>query len=161
MTQTVKNLPAMQQTQLWSLGWEDPLEKGMATYSSILTWEIPWTEEPGRLKSLGWPRFNYDWVIRHSGKKKKALLWWYMGICLVFLIRNLTKERPRSFSLTFISPHFIIAIMLKSPLFKTLQWNSGSGQDQAIDSFPFIPLNANIKSWKKSSNHLRTQESRW
>ena len=44
----VKNLPAMQATQVQSLGWEDPLEKEMATHSGILAWEIPWTEEPGR-----------------------------------------------------------------------------------------------------------------
>ena len=48
VAQMVKNLPAMQETQVWSLGGEDPLEKGMATYSSILAWRIPWTEEPGR-----------------------------------------------------------------------------------------------------------------
>ena len=48
----VKNLPAMQETQVQSLGWEDPLEKEMATHSSILAWEIPWTEEPGRLPSM-------------------------------------------------------------------------------------------------------------
>ena len=47
MAQMVKNLPAMQETWVQSLGREDPLEKGMATHSSILTWEIPWTEEPG------------------------------------------------------------------------------------------------------------------
>ena len=52
-TQTVKNLPAMQETWVQSLGWEDPLEKGMVTHSSILAWEIPWTEEPGRLQSMG------------------------------------------------------------------------------------------------------------
>ena len=46
MAQTVKNLPAMQDTQVQSLGWEDPLEKGVATHSSILAWRIPWTEEP-------------------------------------------------------------------------------------------------------------------
>ena len=46
VTQKVKNLPMMQETQFCSLGWEDPLEKGMATHSSILAWEIPWTEEP-------------------------------------------------------------------------------------------------------------------
>ena len=46
--QLVKNLPAMQETWVQSLGWEDPLEKGMATHSSILAWRIPWTEEPGR-----------------------------------------------------------------------------------------------------------------
>ena len=48
VAQLVKNLPAMQETQVSSLGKEDPLEKGMATNSSILAWEIPWTEEPGR-----------------------------------------------------------------------------------------------------------------
>jgi len=49
MTQMVKNLPVMQETQVQSLGWEDSLEKGMATHSSILTWRIPWTEEPDKL----------------------------------------------------------------------------------------------------------------
>ena len=48
----VKNLPAMWETQVRSLGQEDPLEKGMATHSSILAWRIPWTEEPGRLYSM-------------------------------------------------------------------------------------------------------------
>ena len=48
MAQLVKNLPAVQETWAHSLGWEDPLEKGMATHSSILAWRIPWTEEPGR-----------------------------------------------------------------------------------------------------------------
>ena len=47
--QTVKALPEMQETQVWSLGQEDPLEEGMATHSSILSWRIPWTEKPGRL----------------------------------------------------------------------------------------------------------------
>ena len=48
----VKNLPAMLETQVQSLGWEDPLEKGMAIHSSILAWRIPWTEEPGRLQQI-------------------------------------------------------------------------------------------------------------
>ena len=52
VAQMVKNLPAMQKTWIRSLGQEDPLEKGMATHSSILTWKIPWTEEPGRLQSM-------------------------------------------------------------------------------------------------------------
>ena len=51
MAQKVKNLPAMQETQVQSLGQEDPLEKVMATYSNILAWKIPWTDEPGRLHS--------------------------------------------------------------------------------------------------------------
>ena len=49
----VKNLPAMWETWVQSLGWEDTLEKEMATHSSILAWKIPWTEEPGRLQSIG------------------------------------------------------------------------------------------------------------
>ena len=52
MAQTVKNLPAMQETNVLSLGQEDPLEKGMATQSSILAWRIPWAEETGRLQSM-------------------------------------------------------------------------------------------------------------
>ena len=53
MAQTVKNLPAMQETRVRSLNQEDPLEKRMATYSSILAWRIPWTEVPGGLQSMG------------------------------------------------------------------------------------------------------------
>ena len=55
-----KNLPAMQETWVLSLGWEDSLEKGMVTYSSILAWRIPWTEEPGRLQSMGSQRVRHD-----------------------------------------------------------------------------------------------------
>ena len=53
VTQMVKNLPAMQETWVQSLGLGDPLEKGMATHSSILAWKIPWTEKPGGLQSMG------------------------------------------------------------------------------------------------------------
>ena len=53
VAQRIKHLPAMQETQVRSLGWEDPLEKEMATHSSILGWRIPWTEEHGRLQSMG------------------------------------------------------------------------------------------------------------
>ena len=60
MTHTVKNLPTMQETQVRSLGWEDPLEKEMATHSSILAWEIPWTEASGRLHSMGWQKSDND-----------------------------------------------------------------------------------------------------
>ena len=56
VAQTVKNLPAIQETWVQSLGWEDPLEKGIATHSSILAWRIPWIEEPGRLESMGLQR---------------------------------------------------------------------------------------------------------
>ena len=62
VAQMIKNLPAMQDTWVWSLSREDPLEQDMATHSSILTWRIPWTEEPGRLLSMGAQRIGDDWM---------------------------------------------------------------------------------------------------
>ena len=58
----LKNPPAMWETWVWFLGWEDPMEKGMASHPSILAWRIPWTEEPGRLQPMGSQRVRYDWV---------------------------------------------------------------------------------------------------
>ena len=60
VAQMVKRLTAMWETQVQSLGWEDPLEKEMATHSSTLAWKIPWTEEPGRLQSMGSQRDGHD-----------------------------------------------------------------------------------------------------
>ena len=54
------------ETLVWSLGWEDPLAKEMVTYSSILVWKFPWTEEPGRLQSKGLQRVGHDWVTEHT-----------------------------------------------------------------------------------------------
>ena len=56
----VKHLPTRRETWVWSLGWEDPLEKGMTTRSSILAWTNPWTEDPGRLQSMGLKRVGRD-----------------------------------------------------------------------------------------------------
>ena len=66
VTQMVKNLPAMWETWVRSLGWEDPLEKGMATHSSILAWRIPGTGEPGRLQSTGSQRVGHDWLTKYT-----------------------------------------------------------------------------------------------
>ena len=60
MAKMVKNLLAVWETWVRSLGWEDPLEKEMATHSGILAWKIPWTEEPGRLQSMGSQRVRHD-----------------------------------------------------------------------------------------------------
>ena len=60
VVQKVANLPAMQETQVRSLDWEDPLEKGMTTHSSILIWNVPWTEEPGGLQSMGSQKVGRD-----------------------------------------------------------------------------------------------------
>ena len=62
----VKHLPVMRENQVGSQGWEDPLEKEMATHSSILTWKIPWTEEPCRLQSMGSQRVGHDWATSLS-----------------------------------------------------------------------------------------------
>ena len=60
VTQMVKNLPSSRETQVWSLGWEEPLENGMAIHSSILAWKIPWTEEPGGLEFMGSQRVGHN-----------------------------------------------------------------------------------------------------
>ena len=60
VAQTLRNLPALAETWVQSLGWEDPLEKGMATHSSVLAWRIPWTEEPGGLQSMGSQGVRHD-----------------------------------------------------------------------------------------------------
>ena len=78
VAQTVKNLPAMWETWVQSLGWEDPLEKGMATHSSILAWEITRTEEPGGLQSMGLQRVGHSWATKHNTlyhKQLKASKW--------------------------------------------------------------------------------------
>ena len=71
----VKNLLAMQETWVWSLGQEDPLEEGMATHSIILAWRIPWREEPGGLQSMRLQRVGHDWAIEHPHVQVKVRLW--------------------------------------------------------------------------------------
>ena len=69
VAQLVKTLPAMQETWVWSLGWEDPLEQGMATYSRILAWRIARTQEPPSCaipQSMGLQRFRHDWATKHT-----------------------------------------------------------------------------------------------
>ena len=66
VAQMVKNQPAMKETLVCSLGWDDPLEKGMATHSSVLAWRIPWTEEPHALQSMGSQRVRHYRVTEHT-----------------------------------------------------------------------------------------------
>ena len=76
VAQMVKNLPAMQETWVLSLGWKDTLEKGMATHSSILPWRNPWTEEPGRLQSMGWQRVGWTYCLYYSFINLVVLFRW-------------------------------------------------------------------------------------
>ena len=74
----VKNLPAVWETWVRSLDWEDPLERGMATHSSILAWRLPRTEEPGGLQSMGLQRVGHDRVTNtHTQRISKGLPRWY------------------------------------------------------------------------------------
>ena len=73
VAQSVKNLPVMQETWVWSLSWEDPLEKGMATHSIILPWGIPWAEETCRLQSMEWKELDMT-VMKHGMPKMLLFL---------------------------------------------------------------------------------------
>ena len=82
VAQRLKHLPAMRENWVQSLGWEDPLEKEMATHSSILAWRIPWTEEPGGLQSTGLQRVGHVWVTSLSMYTVQVLVYskWYFVI---------------------------------------------------------------------------------
>ena len=98
VAQMVKNLPAMWKTRVQPLGWEDPLEEGMATHSSILAWRIPWIEESGGLQSMGLQR------VRHDSTTDTDI---YMPIYLLFQFVPLQQENSRktsSASLTMLKP---------------------------------------------------------
>ena len=73
VAQTIKNLPAMWKTRVWSLGWEEPLKKEMATHSSILAWKIPWAEEPGGPQSM------LSQSVRHDWETNTLLCYWLGG----------------------------------------------------------------------------------
>ena len=81
IAQSVKNLPAVQETWALSLGWEDPLEKEMATHSSILAWKIPWTEEPGGLQSMGSQKSWNNWATNTSTSTHLMIIQWKWQIC--------------------------------------------------------------------------------
>ena len=78
VAQTVKRLSTMRETRVWALGWEDSLEKEMTIHSSTLAWKIPWTEEPGRLQSMGSQRVGHDWATSVS-----SLSWGLVVYCLL------------------------------------------------------------------------------
>ena len=96
IVQLVKNLPAMQETRVRVLSPEDPLEKEMATHSRILTWRIPWTEEPGRLQSMGSQESDTTWWLNHhyhhtSQQDVPSFLWSFVFYFLPHLGYNLSS----------------------------------------------------------------------
>ena len=99
----------MQETWVWSLGWEHPLEEEMATHSSILAWEIPWTEEPDRLQSMGSHRVGYDWVTEHVHMHYSA------GGQQVFVEKNEKEYKGRALdmSIKLLAQYFLTDILGK------------------------------------------------
>ena len=81
MAQMVKNLPAMQETGIQSLGQEDPLQKGIATHSRILVWRIPWTEEPDGLQSTGSQRVRHEWATEQQERRASQPAKVMKGVC--------------------------------------------------------------------------------
>ena len=106
---SVKNPPAVQETRVRSLGWEDPLEKEMATHPSILVWEIPWTEEPGRLQSKGSQRVRHDLQTKNNNNRKFRALGAGGGreICSSGFSEIMTQQSADCDSLKFIGVGFI------------------------------------------------------
>ena len=99
--QMVKNLPAMWEARVQLLGWEDPLEKGMATHSGILTWRIPWTEEPGGLQSIGLERLLTYQNNLHLKFSVSLFL-----VCLLFFFNlRLTEKSANSLQSSFFLNH--------------------------------------------------------
>ena len=107
MTQQVKNPPAVQETQVQSLVWEDPLEKEMATHSSTLAWKVPWTEEPGGLQSMGLQRVRHDSVTEHAYihvlvwgliEYTKPLLLLFLAFLIIFfwLLKIYTRKNKQN-----------------------------------------------------------------
>ena len=117
MAQLVKNLPAMWEIWVQSLGWEDPLEEGMEIHSSILAWRMPWTEEPGGLQSMRSQRVRQDWAtslsLLHCWWECKLV--WLLCRTLWRFLKNLKTELPCDPAIPFPSIYPDKTIILKDP----------------------------------------------
>ena len=110
VAQRLKRLPPMQETQVWPLGREDPLEKEMVTHSNILAWRIPWTEKPGRLLSIGSQRVGHDWATSLS------LSLWQSYFCVCAIEFKVESQRDMC------TPMFIAALFTITKKWKQLKY---------------------------------------
>ena len=118
--------------QIWSLGWEDPLEEGMAAHSSILTWRIPWTEKPGGLQFIGSKRIGHNWNdLAHMDTLVVILFWIFWGSAILFSIEAVPLYIPINCTHVPTSPHpnqhllfsvFMIATVLTTDVSAILLW---------------------------------------
>ena len=100
----------MQETQVWFLGWADPLEEEMAIHSSTMAWKIPWTEEPGRLQSMGLQRVGHDWATSLS--LSYMCIYMYMCVCAHVCLLLYKFDKAKS-QLTLKRPFFILTNLNK------------------------------------------------
>ena len=111
MVLVVKNLSARREIQVQFLGWEDPLEKGMATHSSILAWRILWPEEPGGLQSMGLQRVGHNWVT-DTFKKISALVCWHVFSLHIYVKASscLSLHQAGQCCKSILTGHFLSAV---------------------------------------------------
>ena len=145
MTQVVKNLPAVQETQVWSLGQEDPLEKGMATHSSILAWRIPQTEEPGSVQSIGLQRVRHDAQILWAPPTEYIIIY-----LLVHDFTALATEDVDSFK--WHKEASLLTQMVKNLPIMQETWVQSLGQEDPLEKG--MATHSSILAWK----FLRTEE---
>ena len=123
VAQTVERLPTMRETRVRSLGWEDPLEKELATHSSTLAWKIPWNEEPGRLQSMGSQRVGHNWATSLHFK------WTAVSLYLFEILISIILLTPSCATLVILTVEYI-------------------GCNRKIENFS--KWNINNKLWKNS-----------
>ena len=142
MLQRVKRLPTMRETLVRSLGREDPLEKEMTTHSSILAWKIPWTEEPGRLQSMGLQRVRHDWatslhftrfVIAILPRNKRLSNSWLQSPSAVIL----ESKKMKSVTVSIVSPSICHEVMGPNAMIFMLWMLSGKSAF-SLSSYTFI-----------------------
>jgi len=159
VVQMVNDLPAKQETQVQSLGQEDPVEKGISTYSSILAWRIPWTEEPGGLESIGWQRVRHNWATNRddgglkvmvavkSGEKRITFCAYFEGkIGRVFWCGGLTAWKKGVMNLRRDFP--------SDSVVKTLAPNAGSSGSIPRQGTRFHMLQPNILQATSKRSHM-------
>ena len=136
-----KCVPAMWETQVWSLGWEDPLEKEMATHSSTLAWKIPWVEEPGTLQSMVPQRVRHDWATSLS--LHTVYMFVHVCVCVVYGSLNV-------YSRSYYKGRFTLFIsLLKAILFCPCLW------------WWYMILVINSVFWDSSNRILVVQRFPW
>ena len=126
VVQSVKNPPAMQETWVWSLGWEDPLEEGMATHFSSLSGESPWTREPGGLRFTGSQRVRHYWATKHSTAQHCTAKGNFTLSKLLLAIGytpSKTNDLLTAWYLSWKSLHLIISVKIRSGKNHPWLWN--------------------------------------